>query len=140
VLTDLSKEPNYTASYVHRWTTEDGCAVRLDILMRRQGDEACGGSRVADILMGWPLGRSHDKPRPHRIFVRDPSDVFGDEATSEAFVEDAELPKEATDTGFRQQEDGAQLWMVDGNDSFTYVVYEDRIERWPLDESPPGCA
>jgi hypothetical protein len=136
--TDLSEEPGYSANYLHRWTTAEGCPVRLDIIMTRRGPDACGGTKVADILMGWPLGSSHQKPHPFRIFVRDPHNVFGDSQISRGFDEDAELPGDAVDTGYRQDE--AELWMRPHDDAFIYLVHEDKVEQWPHDETPPGCA
>lgn len=137
-IADVSKEPNYSADYLHRWTTRDGCGVRLDYLMRREGANACGGAEVADILMGTPLGASSDKSDA-RIYVRDPTNVFGDDFVSEAFDADAELPSEARDTGYRDAETGAELWMEPHDDSFVYLVFDDQVERWPKDDSPAGC-
>src|SRR5687767_13609908 len=85
--TDLDLEPSYSANYLHRWMTAEGCPLRLDIIMTRRGVDACGGTKVADVLMGWPLGSSHQKPRPSRIFVRDPHNVFREPSISEAFDE-----------------------------------------------------
>lgn len=137
-LTDLSKEPDYSANYLHRWQTSDGCDVRLDLLMTRQGEEACGGEDVADVLMTWPLGSTATKPQdPHRIFVKDPTGVFNDDRTTKLYQDDAELPEAARDTGFRQ--DDVQLWMVPEDDAVIYLVGDDSTERWPLDESPAAC-
>lgn len=136
--TDLNREPSYSANYLHRWTTAKGCPVRLDVIMTRRGPDACGGANVADILMGWPVGSSHQKPHPYRIFVRDPHNVFGDSRISRAFEEDTELPSDAVDTGYRQG--GMELWMRRHDDAFIYLVDEDKVERWPNDDTPPGCA
>jgi hypothetical protein len=133
---DLSKEPNYPVNYIHRWTTKDDCDVRLDVLMTRQGEGACGGSRVADILMGTPLGRPHDESAA-RIYIKDPTNVFGDDVTSEAYEADAELPDDAVDSGYRQ--DGTELWISRDDDRSIYLVAESSIEKWPQDGSPPGC-
>ena len=137
-LVDLSAEPRYSADYLHRWTTREGCPVRLDVIMTRQGADACGGERVADILMGWPLGESHARHRPSRIFVRDPNGVVADRQTSAAVDADAELPEDAVDTGYRQ--DGRALWMRPDDGSFVYLVSGDRVEAWPHDPIPSGCA
>lgn len=134
---DLSKEPNYPVNSIHRWRTKEGCQVRLDVLMTRQGEEACGGPRVADILMGTPLGKTPERSRA-RIYVKDPENVFRDNETSRLYDPDAEVPQEAVDSGYRQ--DGAALWIVPGDDRLLYLVHEDRIEAWPLDKTPPGCA
>jgi hypothetical protein len=135
--TDLSKEQPYSANYLHRWTNAEGCEVRLDIIMTRRGPDSCGGSKVADILLGWPLGSSHAEHRPYRIFVRDPENVLGDSEIADAFDDGAELPAEAVDTGYRQE--GAELWMQPGDDAYVYLVYADRVERWPHDGRPAGC-
>lgn len=57
-------------------------------------------NRVDDILMGWPLGSSHNKGNRFRIYVRDPENVFGDR---QGFATDVNLPKGASDTGYRQK-------------------------------------
>lgn len=136
--TDLNEEPRYSATYLHRWTTSEDCAVRLDIIMTRRGPDACGGAKVADILIGWPLGSSHDEHRPYRIFIRDPENVFGDSETAAGFDADGERPADAVDTGYRQE--GAELWMRPDDDAFLYLVYADRVERWPHDPNPVVCA
>src|SRR5438046_135349 len=80
---DIGLEPPYSAGYLHRWQTADGCPVRLDYLMTRSGEGSCGGTRAADLLIGWPLGTSSDG-KGYRIYVRDPENVFHDEAVSAA--------------------------------------------------------
>lgn len=135
--TDLTREPGYSADYLHRFTNEDGCEVRLDVIMKREGENACGGPSVADVLMGWPLGGTHSH-RPFRIFVKDPNNVFGDEATSQAYDPNATLPEDAVRTAYSI--DGASMWMRPWNSSFIYLMHApDEIERWPRDPSPPGC-
>jgi hypothetical protein len=132
---DLDKEPNYSANYLHRWETASGCPIRLDILMTRQGPDACGGDKVADILMGTPLGKPSDESP--RIYVKDPTNVFNDDATANAYDSAATLPDTARDSGYRQ--DGAEMWIVPEDDQFIFLVTGDNAERWPLDPSPAGC-
>ncbi len=135
---DLEKEPNYSADYLHRWETDKGCPIRLDILMTRQGKNACGGDRAADILMGTPLGKPHEDSKP-RIYVKDPTNVFDDKETSSAYAPDATLPDGARDSGYRQN--GVELWIDSRDAHFIYLVHgDDDVERWPLDWSPPVCA
>jgi hypothetical protein len=136
-VSDLSLEPGYTAGQrLERWTTSQGCDVRLDVLMTRQGPEHCGWQRATDILLGDPLGASH-MHGPARVYVRDPENVVGDPAVARAFEEDADLPIGARDTGYRQ--DGVELWMDPTDDSFVYLVSEHTVERWPQDPSPAAC-
>jgi hypothetical protein len=137
-ITKVSAEPRYSADYLHRWATSDGCALRLDVLMTRQGEDACGGEEVADILMGSPLGVSTERSKP-RIFIRDPKGILATPRTSEAFDPDAQLPPDAEDTGFRQG--GVELWMRQANDAFVYLVDEEaNVEAWPKWRRWVGCA
>lgn len=136
-ITDLSREPSYASKDLQRWTTEDGCPVRLDVLMTRTGPAHCGWQAATDILMGVPLGASHSHG-PHRIYVRDPQGVLNDPAITSAFDGDARLSDRAEDTGFRQHD--AQLWLIRGAPEQLFLVFPDRVERWPLDTSPAGCA
>lgn len=132
---DLSKEPTYPVNYIHRWTNDDGCPVRLDILMTRQGADACGGSKVADILMGTPLGAPHSSSRA-RIYIKDPTGQFGMSEIQAGYEADADLPEDATDSGYRQK--SSELWTVPDGDAI-YLVSEDQVERWPHVEAPPTC-
>lgn len=135
--TNLDAEPRYSADYLQRWATTDGCAVRLDVLTTVEGEDSCGGKAAGEIVMGVPLGRPTTKSSVVG-YIRDPEGVFGHRATSAAFDEDAELPAAAADTGYRQ--DDAALWMRPGNELFIYLVYEDHIEAWPRADHSSACA
>ena len=138
-ITNLNAEPRYSANYLHRWSTRDGCALRLDVLMTRQGEDACGGEELADILMGTPLGASTERSKA-RTFIRDPNGTLTDRRTNEAFDADAELPANVKATGFRQNE--YELWVRRGNDDFVYLVDEEgNAQAWPQAEGRvSGCA
>lgn len=136
-ITDLSRESHSQVDYLHRWATTDGCAVRFDVLVTRRGEDSCGGERVADLLMGTPLGTSTKNSEP-RQFVRDPAGILVDRRTSQAFDPNARLPPGAKDTGFRQ--DGVELWMRPDRDGLAYLVDGDRVEAWPLGRAVAGCA
>jgi hypothetical protein len=129
----LDEEPNYSADYLFRWETENGCPVRLDVAMTRRG--ACFNA-VDEILLGWPP-LSVMEGGDARIFVRDPSNRFRDRKTADAYDPTADLPADAEDTKLRQ--DGAELW-ADANGDAIYLVNNDHTELWPLDETTPGCA
>jgi hypothetical protein len=129
-ITDLAAEPSYSAPYVHRWSV-DGCAVRLDVLMSRDG--GCG---PMDLVMGTPLGTSSERGSP-RIYVRGDTTGLGGRATG--FRRDGALPTSATDTGFRQGPN--ELWSIPTDDSFVFIRYpeESRVEAWPHDPAPINC-
>lgn len=131
--TDTAAEPDYSADYLYRWQTSDGCDVRLDYVMTRSG--ACFDD-VDEILMGWPLGRTRNHS-DSRIYIRDPSQVSGVKSASD-FDGDAVLPGEAADTGLRQ--DDGQLWMVPDDDTFIWLRSSENVERWPQERPVFGCA
>ena len=125
---DLAREPSYSADYLHRWTNRRGCPVRLDVLMTRLvRDGACGPDD--DIVMGTPLGASHQSESPARIYGE----------TEGAIDRDAQLSRSAEATGYRQG--GYELWMDGSDQSSLFLVYADHVERWEL-AAPPlrGCA
>ena len=129
-ITDLAAEPAYSATYLHRWSV-DGCSVRLDVLMSRDG--GCGPT---DMVMGSPLGAIAEAGNA-RIYVRGDTTLLGGGAAG--FQPDAPLPPSAIDTGFRQ--DVKELWMVPNDDAYVFIRSSDngRVEAWSLDRSPIGC-
>lgn len=132
---DLSKEPHYTADYLHRWTDENACDLRFDVIVTQRGENACGGPSVAMIVMADYLGALIEGDNA-RVYVKDPDNVFGDVTTSSAFDPDAELPEEATDTRHRQGK--ATLWTVPLDEAI-YLHFGNHVEKWPLDTDPPDC-
>jgi hypothetical protein len=81
---------------------------------------------------------------PHRDgslwkqYVRDPEGVFADVPMLDSYAEDAELPADATDSGYRSPE-GFELWFTSA-DTAAYVVTPESVERWPRPANPIGCA
>lgn len=131
---EVEKEPNYSADYLERWTTSDGCDIRLDVVMTRESTCLKG---VTEILMGWPPLTVSYKDNTH-IFVRDSRSSARDPAPADVFETLDEIPADATDTGLRHE--GEQLWVDGTDDSAIYVVRGELIERWPGDIELPGCA
>jgi len=67
-------------------------------------------------------------------YVNGTADGFGPMLRS-SYDEDATLPDDATDTGFRK--DGRALWVT--RDA-AYLVADNRTERWPAFRDGIGCA
>lgn len=130
---NLDEEPHYSADYLHRWETHDGCEVRLDYVMTRTG--ACFDG-VDEVLTGWPLGTTSRRPHEYRIFFRDPGGVTGVKTAAD-FDPDASLPAGAMDTGLRW--DGNGLWIAPDDDTFVWLVGADHVERWPQENPGFGC-
>ena len=129
---DLTKEPNYSANSLTRWTTSDGCDVRLDVAMTRS--VACFDG-VDEILLGWPLGTSSD--HEYRLYIRDPLGVSGVDSASD-FDPDATLPTDAIDSGLRQA--GAELWIEGNSADAIWLVSDEGVEEWPEETPRFVCA
>ena len=129
--TQIDREPNYSANYLSRWQTFDGCDVRVDFVMTRSGGCFDG---VDDVLMGWPLGGTNSHHN-NRIFIRDPQGMTSHQAAA-GFDPEALLPTAARDTGLRQ--DGVEMWMVPNKDDFIWLVGQ-TTERWPQERVRFGC-
>jgi hypothetical protein len=131
---DVSQEPDYDAEWVHRWSYEDGCHVRKDVIMTREGDGSCGDGQASEIV----LGAKEDKHmRDIKIYQRDPENIYNDTQVSEAFDASVQLPDAAIDTGYQQGD--RRLWLVPEVPEFIYVQLADAVEKWPHDPTPPGC-
>lgn len=140
--TDLAVEPQYSSTDGERWSTHDGCPVRLDVLVTRRPppDYHCEGWPPS-VVMGIPLGAAITSLGSYREFVRDPDGFFGNAELQAGFDPDAEVPPTAFDTGYRHGP--IELWMDPADGSFLYLVgagADGATERWPLDPAPKGCA
>lgn len=134
---DLSAEPTYDANYLHRWHNSAGCPVRLDVLMlRAPGSDHHCAPWPPELVTGVPLGTSHAEG-PARIYVRSADESWVDPRVTDEFSADAVLPQAAVDTGYHR--DGQHLWVLPDDDSYIFLVSEDRTERWPL-SAERGCA
>lgn len=91
---------------------------------------------------GWQSARILQLSRPDgslwKQYMRDPEGVFADVPMLDSYAEDAEVPADATDSGYRSPE-GFELWFT-ASDTAAYVVTPDSVERWPRPANPIGCA
>jgi hypothetical protein len=137
-MTDVATEPDWRQFSDYReWRSADGCLVRIDVLADRPGPEHCGFEDARVIITGIPFGARYTDSTNAANYVRDPGNVFDDEATAAALDLDAQLPEGAEDTGLR--EGGTELWVDPDDNSAIYLVGQNTVERWPLDPEPAGC-
>lgn len=120
-VTDLDSEAPYSADYLHRWHTPDGCLVRLDVVMlRAPGSDFHCAPWPPEIVLG-AEGRNY-------VGSADPE--WWHESIQDGFSADAELPDGAVDSGFRRER--TELWITPDDDSAVYLVGpEGNVERWP---------
>jgi hypothetical protein len=134
--TDLSAEPDYAADYLYRWHDEDGCPVRLDVLMLREpGPDFHCAPWPPEVVIGSPLGASQAASSA-RIYVGSDDPAWWDPSVEAGYAEDAALPVGAVDTGYRRE--GTALWTDPGDESAVYLVSDEGVERWPL-SAGMGC-
>lgn len=134
--TDVANEPAWRVA-TSIWRTEEGCLVRVDVISDFQGPTHCGWESAHVIVTGRPVGALYTSPQDGDWYVRDPEGVFRDPALVEGFDPAAELPGDAVDTTFRQ--DDRELWIVPGDESAIYLRSPGGVERWPLDPTPLLC-
>ncbi len=72
-----------------------------------------------------------------RLYTRDPNGTILVTPTLPPTDLDAVLPAGAVDTGYRLG--GSALWINEADDSFVYVVDDERVEAWPRDRRTYGC-
>ena len=89
------------------------------------GDDHCGQESATFLFVEGAL------------YVADPRGVLGDIGAATDFDDDASMPADAIDSGYRQED--RQLWLSP-DDSIAYLVTDDRVEAWPLAMTPPECA
>jgi hypothetical protein len=126
-------------SAVGKWQDESGRT--LESYTGEGGEEGCGWESVTFLVSlvsldhGWS-GRGLQQ------FIRDPEGVLPRSYTLGAYDEDAALPEDAIDTGFRL--DSLELWVPATSDDTgpeaVYVVDDDSVERWPRAKSEIVCA
>ena len=136
--TDVAGEPPWRQHAPYRvWTDEDGCRIRIDVLAERPGPEHCDWQSASVLITGRPVGARYSSVEDNVEYVRDPEGTFGRPELTNGLDLDADLPDNATDTGFRRG--AAELWTVNGDDSAVWIVERGRAERWPAGTTP-GCA
>jgi hypothetical protein len=117
--TDVAHEPDFAyPEQLRRWVNADGCPVRGDVVMWRQG--ACGD--VGGVALEYQSAEN-------QIF----SGVSGPREQADS------LPSDAIDTGYSLQDDHTKLFLAaDGSNA--YLVFEDgHIEVWPAGLALEGC-
>ena len=106
------------------WQDADGRRVPVSIVRSAPGPEHCGWESVTFLTVEGAR------------YVRDPGGVLSADFEIAEFDGDAELPVDATDTGYSL--DDRRIWR--GADrSVAFLVEADRVEAWPSPGEPFGC-
>jgi hypothetical protein len=101
--------------------------VPQSVIRIYEGETHCDMDSALILEIDWPLDGDSTENAVH-VFVRDPEGVFA-ENTVGSFVSDAELPDDATPTGW-ENDTGVELWLADDL-SAAYAVDSDTVEAWP---------
>lgn len=87
IATDLTRGPDWAVDVPgDGWTDRQGCLVRLDVIGQYRGPGHCGWEAATIISTGLPVGARASDARRSAIFVRDPTNVFGDAANARSFT------------------------------------------------------
>lgn len=70
-----------------------------------------------------------------RQYLRDPQHLLS-VSTVQPYDDDAQLPADASDTGFRRGSD--ELWLADDGTA-AYLVTDRGVEAWPSTTGMVGC-
>jgi hypothetical protein len=124
---DLAELPASTAEGmgVELWSDAAGLPVDTRKVQSYPGPDHCDWQRATFLQ----LGRS--------TYVRNPPEDLVGHSLAEDWSADTRLPGDATDTGYRRGE--GELW-VSGDGGRAYLVTGHRVEMWPRETEPVGCA
>lgn len=132
---DVDGEPPWRqfADYLP-WTDRNGCLIRVDVLAERPGPAQCEWESTRVIISGIPLGVLYTGTTDSVTFVRDPGGLYGDAALADGFQILEELPVDAIDTNYRQDE--RELWLAPSDPGGIYLRSPAGVERWPQGQVP----
>lgn len=107
------------------WQDASGTRIPTSVIVSSRGPEHCDWESVTFLTLDG-VG-----------YVRDPGRVLGTEGFVSLFDDDAELPSDAVDTGYRR--DGRRLWLSSDR-AIAYVVADGVVEAWPSSTEQFACA
>lgn len=125
------------------WTDEIGCAVNLEYVFHRFGDDHCGWQDAEFISIGLPIGSPYTGPNANPPGQDWEPQFFhntnGAVSSFDPGVVLAELPSDATDTGLRAA-GGRELWSSAGEEQL-YVQQGDEVKVFaPVADDDVSCA
>jgi len=111
---------------VQVWLDGEGNRVPTSVVTSLQGAEHCGWESVTYLIY------------QDRQYISDPRGVL-DVPFVVPFDDDAELPADAVDTGYRQ--DDRQFW-ISADGTVAYLVGDESVEAWPTPDTadPVWCS
>jgi hypothetical protein len=130
---DPSEFPSDVTDGLNIGVWEDGSGRRVPIIRIQsfKGAEHCSWEHITFVLVG--------SERKGDWYVKDVRGELG-ELLHTTFSNDAKLPADATDTGFRR--DGRELWIGRAEHAAYLVSLDDPddVQRWPQAKRRIGCA
>ena len=122
-----------------RWTDEQGCPVRVDVVADLFGPEHCGWQTVEFITIGEPFGTTigvDTRLDTSRRFAWDPDGVLPSVPQPARTVERStiEAVLDVIDTGYRRR--GDELWLSVSDPTVARLVHGDQADVLQLDAPP----
>jgi signal peptidase I len=125
-------DPRLPAQYPEPWHAA-GSFLPTKAVLTSGGPSHCGLEAVTLLEVGWPIGTTATAATG-RWYVRDPTGFYAPYAHLQGV-----LPTDARDTGFKAASVRLYFSPTD-QDRYAYRVGPDRVERWPRQDPPAGCA
>jgi hypothetical protein len=115
------------------WTDAQGDDAPKEVIQSTLGATHCDWESVVFLYVRWP-GRTQ-----RMLYVRDPDGKTGTDSYKTTFDRSISLPRSARFSGYRRGD--VELWMSeDAVGREVYLVFSDRVERWPRANPEFGCA
>ena len=114
------------------WTDAEGNKAPDDVIHSVLGATHCDWESVVFLYVRWP-------GEHRRMYVRDPDRTIDAGYLETSFSRSIALPHDARFSGYRRDE--VELWTSRKTfEREIYLLFPDRVERWPRAEPEFGCA
>lgn len=115
------------------WTDAQGDNAQDALIHSTLGATHCDWESVVFLYVRWRGAQQR------MMYVRDPDGKTGTSSFQTTFARSISLPRTARFSGFRREE--VELWMSEATfKREVYLVFTDRVERWPRADPEFGCA
>jgi hypothetical protein len=114
------------------WTDAQGDDAPDAVIHSTLGGTHCDWESVVILYVRWR--GAHQR----MMYVRDPHGKTGTNSFETTFDRSISLPRAARFSGFRRDE--VELWISEATfEREVYLVFSDRVERWPRADPEFGC-
>jgi hypothetical protein len=118
------------------WEDKEGNEVSGNIVHSALGATHCDWESVVFLWVRWPFVTDSGGGW---MYVRDPDEKTGADSFKTTFARDVTLPRRARFTGYSRED--VELWASRASvEREVYLLFPNRVERWPRADPEFGCA